>query len=124
VSYNASVAKIYNATGSLVRFESKKNVFFSFENPSSQLQRWRCSCKFRSRRIGSCKFQSKYMCINDIDPCYTNHKRARGQFEKNVFRANVKNKTLATVPSIGTKLLPSPRYKKNCRRNQGDQMSL
>jgi hypothetical protein len=45
-SYNASVVKIYNATGSLERFENK-NIFFCFER-CSILQRWRCS-KFKSR---------------------------------------------------------------------------
>jgi hypothetical protein len=40
---------IYNATGSLARFEKK--IFF--EKRSSLLQRWRCSCKFKSCRIGS-----------------------------------------------------------------------
>jgi hypothetical protein len=58
--YNPSAAKIYNAstvifykvTSNLVRFESK-NILFCFEKPSSLLQSWRCSCIFRSRRIGS-----------------------------------------------------------------------
>jgi hypothetical protein len=35
VSRNASVVKIYNCTGSLVRFENKK--IFYFEKRSSQL---------------------------------------------------------------------------------------
>jgi hypothetical protein len=35
-----------------VRFEST-NILFYFEERSSLLQRWRCSCKFKSRRIGS-----------------------------------------------------------------------
>jgi hypothetical protein len=43
---------IYIAAGRLARFESKKIVFF-FEKRSRLLQRWRCSCKFKSRRIGS-----------------------------------------------------------------------
>jgi hypothetical protein len=51
VSYNASVV-IFNATGSLARFENKSILVF-FEKRSSLLQRWRCSCKFNSRRIGS-----------------------------------------------------------------------
>jgi hypothetical protein len=50
--YNAGVVKIYNATGSLARFDNK-NIFFYFEKRSSLLQRWGCSCKFKSRRIGS-----------------------------------------------------------------------
>jgi hypothetical protein len=37
---------IYNATGSLARFESY------FEKRSSLLQSWRCSCKLKIRRIG------------------------------------------------------------------------
>jgi hypothetical protein len=41
-----------NAKSSLVRFEMK-NIFSCFEKGSSPLQRWRCSCKFPSRRIGS-----------------------------------------------------------------------
>jgi hypothetical protein len=40
VKYNASVVKIYNGTGSLVRFETK-NIFFYYEHRS--IQRWRCS---------------------------------------------------------------------------------
>jgi hypothetical protein len=54
-SYNASAVKIYNATSSLVRFGSK-NFFVYFEKmlyTYSQLQRQLCSCKFKSRRIGS-----------------------------------------------------------------------
>jgi hypothetical protein len=51
-SYNASAVKIYNATSSLVRCENK-TIFFSHDKHSSLLQRWRCSCKFKSRRIGS-----------------------------------------------------------------------
>jgi hypothetical protein len=43
---------IYNATGSLARFKNK-NILFCFEKHSSLLQRWRCSCKFKNRRIGS-----------------------------------------------------------------------
>jgi hypothetical protein len=35
-------------TGSLARFENK-NIFFYFEKCSSPLQRWRCSCEFKSR---------------------------------------------------------------------------
>jgi hypothetical protein len=50
-SYNASVAIFYNATNSLAHFENK-NIFFYIEKRSSLLQRWRCSCKFKSRRIG------------------------------------------------------------------------
>jgi hypothetical protein len=49
--YNASVVNFYNATGSLARFENK-NILFSFEKHSSLLQRWRCSCKLKNRRIG------------------------------------------------------------------------
>jgi hypothetical protein len=51
-SYNVSVVNFYNATGSLARFESK-NILYYFEKRSSLLQRWRCSCKFKSRRICS-----------------------------------------------------------------------
>jgi hypothetical protein len=36
----------------LDRFKSKYN-FFYFEKRASLPQRWRCSCKFRSRGIGS-----------------------------------------------------------------------
>jgi hypothetical protein len=53
VSYNASVAvKIYNATNSIARFFLKKNYFSPKHKRSCLLQRWRCSCKFKSRRIG------------------------------------------------------------------------
>jgi hypothetical protein len=52
-SYNASAIEFYNATGSLVRLENK-TILFYFEKRSSLLQRWRCSCKFRRHRIGSC----------------------------------------------------------------------
>jgi hypothetical protein len=50
VIYNASVVNFYNAKGSLARFE--KNFLFSFEKHSSLLQRWRCCCKIKNRRIG------------------------------------------------------------------------
>jgi hypothetical protein len=57
--HNASAVKIYNATVSLVRFESK-NIFFDFEKRSSLLQRWHCNLKFRSHGIGSSlKFPSR-----------------------------------------------------------------
>jgi hypothetical protein len=35
-----------------VRFENE-NIFFCLERRSSLLDRWRCNCKFRSRRNGS-----------------------------------------------------------------------
>jgi hypothetical protein len=41
-----------NATISLACLENK-NILFYFEKRSSSLQRWRCSSKFKSRRIGS-----------------------------------------------------------------------
>jgi hypothetical protein len=54
MSYNATVVKIYNATSCIVSFENKtifcyfeKNALYSLQN------RCRCSCKFRSRKIGS-----------------------------------------------------------------------
>jgi hypothetical protein len=46
LSYNASGVKIYNATSSLVRFESK-NIFFYIEI----LQCWRCNCKVGSLQV-------------------------------------------------------------------------
>jgi hypothetical protein len=52
-SYSASVVNFYNATGSLVRFINKNTFFLYSKKRSSLLQRWRCSCKFESRRIGS-----------------------------------------------------------------------
>jgi hypothetical protein len=52
VSCNASAVKNYNATTSLVLCWSNES-FFYFEKRCSLLQRWCCSCKFRSRRIGS-----------------------------------------------------------------------
>jgi hypothetical protein len=52
VSYNASAVKVYNATGSLVRFENKKVFSSTLKNALALLQRWRCSCEFKSRRIG------------------------------------------------------------------------
>jgi hypothetical protein len=51
-SYNASAVIIYNAAGSLARFENN-NIIFSFEKRSSLLQRWRCSCKLKNSRISS-----------------------------------------------------------------------
>jgi hypothetical protein len=51
-SYNASVVNFYNATGSLARFKNK-NILFYLGKVPSLLQRWRCSCKFKDRRIGS-----------------------------------------------------------------------
>jgi hypothetical protein len=53
--FNASTVKIYNATSSLVRFTNKKVYSSIIKNALAyHLQRWRCSCKIRSRRIGSC----------------------------------------------------------------------
>jgi hypothetical protein len=52
VSYNASAVKFYIATSSLVRFETKI-YSFTMNKRSSQLQRGRGSCKFRSCRIES-----------------------------------------------------------------------
>jgi hypothetical protein len=60
-SYNASVVHFYNATGSLACFEN--NISFYFEKRSSLLQRWRCSCKFQSRRIGSSLRSREQICI-------------------------------------------------------------
>jgi hypothetical protein len=40
----------YNATSSLARFENK-NILFCLEKRSGLLQLWRCSYKFRSRRL-------------------------------------------------------------------------
>jgi hypothetical protein len=50
--YNAGAVIIYTAVSSLVRFKNR-NIFFYFKKHSTLLQRWRCSCKFRRRRIGS-----------------------------------------------------------------------
>jgi hypothetical protein len=51
-SYNASIVNFYNGTGSLAHFKNK-NILFYFEKCSRLLQRWRCSCKLKNRRIGS-----------------------------------------------------------------------
>jgi hypothetical protein len=51
-SFNTSVVNFYSTTGCLARFENKK-IFFYVEKRSSPLQRWRCSCKLKSHRIGS-----------------------------------------------------------------------
>jgi hypothetical protein len=65
-SYNASVVNSYNATGSLACFENK-NISFYFYKRSSLLQRWRCSCKFKNRRIGSwLQFPHSYVCTYKI----------------------------------------------------------
>jgi hypothetical protein len=47
VSYNAGAVKLYNATSSVVHFENKH--IFTKEKRSTLLQRWRWSCKSRSR---------------------------------------------------------------------------
>jgi hypothetical protein len=48
LSYNDSVVKIYSATNSTARF---CNIFFWYKNALAYyVQRWRCSCKFSSRR--------------------------------------------------------------------------
>jgi hypothetical protein len=51
VSYNASAVKIYYAKSSLVRLENTDIIFY-FEKRSILLQRWRCSCKFKSFKDG------------------------------------------------------------------------
>jgi hypothetical protein len=48
-----SALKIYNTTSSLVRFENKIFSFTMKNVLADVLQRWRCRCKFKSRRIGS-----------------------------------------------------------------------
>jgi hypothetical protein len=58
--YNASIVNFYNVTGSKACFENK-NIIFYFEKRSSLLQRWRCRCKFKNRRIGS-RFSRKNIC--------------------------------------------------------------
>jgi hypothetical protein len=63
-SYNASVVNFYSATGSLACFNNK-NIFFYFEKRSSLLQRWLCSCKLTSRRIGS-KFR-QLVCLRALN---------------------------------------------------------
>jgi hypothetical protein len=45
--------KNLHATSILVRFENKKIFSTTSEKRSSLLQRCRCSCELRSRRIGS-----------------------------------------------------------------------
>jgi hypothetical protein len=51
-SNNASAVKIYSSSNSPVRFENE-NVFFYFNKRFILIQRWHCSCKFISHRIGS-----------------------------------------------------------------------
>jgi hypothetical protein len=50
--HNASAVKIYNAMSIIVRF-GKKPFSSAVKKRSSLLKRWRCSCKFKSRWIGS-----------------------------------------------------------------------
>jgi hypothetical protein len=50
--WSKSYDRDLQSTGSLDRFENK-NISFYFEKRSSLLQHWRCSCKLKSRRIGS-----------------------------------------------------------------------
>jgi hypothetical protein len=105
IFYNASFVIFYNATGSLARFENKnilfyvfffysgvvavnskfvglarfenKNILFYFEKRSSLLQRRPCSCKFKSRRIGSwCGFagspenvKNEFMSLSCLNAC-------------------------------------------------------
>jgi hypothetical protein len=78
----ANAVNFYNSAGSLARFENK-NIFFFYEKRSSLLQRWRCSCKFKSRRIGSSslqRFENKniffYFLKNDL--AYYNTSRRIG----------------------------------------------
>jgi hypothetical protein len=49
---NPTIVSFYSATGSPACFENK-HILFYFEKCSSLLLRWRCSCKFKSHRIGS-----------------------------------------------------------------------
>jgi hypothetical protein len=51
-SYNTNVVNFYSATSSLARFENN-NILLHFEKRCILLRQWRCSCKFKSRRIGS-----------------------------------------------------------------------
>jgi hypothetical protein len=53
LSCNASVVKIYSATNSMAR-SIIKTIFPFYKKFPSLPRRWPCSCKFKSRRIGSC----------------------------------------------------------------------
>jgi hypothetical protein len=53
VSYNASDAKKLQPTSSLVRLKTKMFSLLWWKRSNLLLQRWRCSCNFRRRRIGS-----------------------------------------------------------------------
>jgi hypothetical protein len=46
----------YNAPSCLVRFEDNTYLCSFYEKRTSLLQLWRCSCKFKSRCIGSCTY--------------------------------------------------------------------
>jgi hypothetical protein len=55
-----------------VRFENK-NLFFYHEKCSSLLQRWRCSCEFKIRRIGSTEATNIKVLASSLhiwDRCY------------------------------------------------------
>jgi hypothetical protein len=97
---NASVIKTYNATGSQVRFGNKTN-FFYFEKLSSLLQRWRCCCKFRSRRIGSWEL---IRCKKAVDVCSI----------EPLSEANKNKEPLACAHSVRpTKKLVDPFWREN-----------
>jgi hypothetical protein len=57
---------MYNATSSLVRFKDKK---ITLKKRSSLMKRWRCSYKFRSRRIGS-RFRTHHLPICRDTVCH------------------------------------------------------
>jgi hypothetical protein len=67
-SYNASVVYFYNAAGSLSCFENK-NIFLHWKKRTSLLQRWRCSCKFKSR-IGSRTLKKRWCYHQLTKPFY------------------------------------------------------
>jgi hypothetical protein len=75
VTTPALYAKIYNASSSLTRFEKR----------SSLLQHWCCSCKFRSRRIGSWKSVTQWPTNTNLNLDYA--ARAQTPFSAYVWTA-------------------------------------
>jgi hypothetical protein len=53
-----------SALDNLARFENKNIFFYSFKKRSSLLQRWRCSCKFKSRKSVSWNHTYDFLMYN------------------------------------------------------------
>jgi hypothetical protein len=98
----ASAVNFYNITGSLARIENK-NILFYFDKRSCLLQRWRCSYKFKSRRIGS-RVSNKLLMFNftrQVRKSFSNHALCRNtHLEKQGYKKRKKDSMIQRIKSV------------------------